>query len=269
MSSSTYLFDNAGVQTPSRFANTGPLYDPHTIDVLRVHGVAAGARCLEVGGGGGSIAEWLAEEVGPTGYVEVTDLDPRHLWSLETLRQPWVSVVQHDVGKDPLPEAAFDVVHSRLCIMHVPEREQVVSKLARALRPGGWLIIEDFDPHLISRGYATRNIEGAALHAKMCAAMGRLFASRGAAAGWARSLYGRFRNVGLVEVGMTTTMMIWPGGSHGALLDVANFSQVADEAVAAGLITAEEVEQVLQLLCDPEFEISSPLLCSAWGRRAG
>lgn len=264
---STYLFDNAGLQTASRFENTGPLYDPYTTAILARCGAKAGARCLEVGGGGGSIAEWLAERAGPSGYVQVTDLDPRHLEGLDSLQRPWVTVMQHDIGNDPLPEDTFDLVHSRLCIMHVPEREEAVAKMARSLRPGGWLVIEDFDPHLFTRGYATRDAEAAALHAKMCSAMGRLFAKRGSVVGWGRTLYGRFRNLGLIEVGMTGTTMMWQGGSHGALLDVANFSQVAQEAVGAGIITADEVHHILTVLQDPAFEISSPLLCSAWGRR--
>ena len=34
------------------------------------------AHCLEVGAGGGSIAHWLCQAVGPTGRVLATDIDP-------------------------------------------------------------------------------------------------------------------------------------------------------------------------------------------------
>jgi ubiquinone/menaquinone biosynthesis C-methylase UbiE len=37
--------------------------------------VQPGWRCLEVGGGYGSMAAWLAEKAGPTGHVVVTDAD--------------------------------------------------------------------------------------------------------------------------------------------------------------------------------------------------
>ena len=41
--------------------------------------VQPGWRCLEVGAGRGSMAVWLAKQVGPTGHVVATDLDTRYL----------------------------------------------------------------------------------------------------------------------------------------------------------------------------------------------
>ena len=53
--------------------------DPTTFAHLDRIGVGAGWRCLEVGAGGGSVAAWLGERVGPTGHVLALDLDLRHL----------------------------------------------------------------------------------------------------------------------------------------------------------------------------------------------
>ena len=47
-----------------------------------------------------------------------------------------------------------------------------------------------------------------------------------------------------------------------------NFEQVREEAVNAGLVTDEEVTQVLALLDDPDFAFSSPMLFTAWGRQS-
>ena len=44
-----------------------------------------------------------------------------------------------------------------------------------------------------------------------------------------------------------------PGGSPGARLDHANLSQVRDEAAREGLVTVDEMDQVLSLLEDPGF----------------
>ena len=57
---STYLFDNAGEQAGQRFSSLETLYDPWTIRHLEATGIGAGWHCWEVGGGGGSIAAWLA-----------------------------------------------------------------------------------------------------------------------------------------------------------------------------------------------------------------
>src|SRR5262245_5273165 len=56
--------------------------------------VEEGWRCLEVGAGGGSMAVWLAERVGPTGHVVATDIDVRYL---ARLRIANLEVVQHDI----------------------------------------------------------------------------------------------------------------------------------------------------------------------------
>jgi trans-aconitate methyltransferase len=46
---------------------------------------------------------------------------------------------------DPLPDAAFDLIHARLVLIHVPEREEVLARLVAALKPGGWMVEEEFD----------------------------------------------------------------------------------------------------------------------------
>jgi len=63
--------------------------------------VGPGWHCLEVGGGGGSIASWLANRVLPDGRAVATDLDTRFL---ETLSIPNLEVRRHDIVTDPLPE---------------------------------------------------------------------------------------------------------------------------------------------------------------------
>jgi len=57
------------------------LYDPGSRARRRL--VQPGWRCLEIGGGRGSVAAWLAEQVGDSGEVVVTDIDTRYLERLE------------------------------------------------------------------------------------------------------------------------------------------------------------------------------------------
>lgn len=49
--------------------------DSLTIQRLAQLGVQPGWHCLEVGAGVGSIAHWLAQQVGPQGSVVATDID--------------------------------------------------------------------------------------------------------------------------------------------------------------------------------------------------
>ena len=73
------LLDNADPRAERRFDALGDLFDARTIEYLAALGVTRGWSCWEVGAGGGSVAEWLAGAVAPTGSVLATDLDLRRL----------------------------------------------------------------------------------------------------------------------------------------------------------------------------------------------
>jgi ubiquinone/menaquinone biosynthesis C-methylase UbiE len=137
-----YMLDNARHESADRFAALSALFDSTTTRHLERCGVRRGWRCLEVGAGGGSIATWLADRVGASGAVLATDIEPRFL---SALARPSMEVRRHDIGVDALPERAFDLVHARLVLMHVPDRDQALERMIGALKPGGWIVAEEFD----------------------------------------------------------------------------------------------------------------------------
>ena len=95
---SSYVFDNAMPQAKARFATVAEMYDPGTVRHLAELRVGPGWRCLEVGGGGGTIAGWLCDRVGPAGEVTATDIDTRFL---QRLAKANLKVQQHDIVVDP------------------------------------------------------------------------------------------------------------------------------------------------------------------------
>lgn len=266
---STYIFENAGQPTGQRFSSLETLYDPWTIRHLEATGIGPGWQCWEIGAGGGSIAAWLAERCGQTGHVLVTDIDPRFLVKSASLEYPHLEIQRHDIGTDPLPAQAFDIIHARLVFAHVPTREATLERLVTALKPGGWLIVEDFDATLLDPGYPTTDTTAMALYRHLLTTQGLLMATRSGeqATNWGRSMYRHLRAQGLVNLGMEGYVAVWQGQSAGALLVEANFEQIREEAVSAGLITSEEIAQVFTLLSDPDFVFSSPVMLTAWGRR--
>jgi SAM-dependent methyltransferase len=139
---SPYLLANAGADAPARLSALASMFDATTQRHLLGRGVGPGWHCLEVGGGGGSIASWLANRVLPDGRVVATDLDTRFL---ETLSIPNLEVRRHDIVTDPLPESTFDLIHVRLVLVHLSQWESVLERLVAALKPGGWLVDEEFD----------------------------------------------------------------------------------------------------------------------------
>ena len=79
MKESDYLLTNSEPETGDRFDGLEQAFDAVSIGHLQRLGIGSGARCLEIGAGSGSIARWLADQVGPAGRVVATDLDVRWL----------------------------------------------------------------------------------------------------------------------------------------------------------------------------------------------
>jgi ubiquinone/menaquinone biosynthesis C-methylase UbiE len=260
-----YIFDNAAVDpSAQRFNSLEALHDERSIRYLERTGIGTGWHCLEVGGGAGSIANWLADRVGGTGSVVVTDIDPRFL---NRSPRPNIEIRRHNIAADPLPNDTFDLIHARLVFVHVVDPWCAINRLIAALKPGGWLVVEDYDPSLLDRGLPCFDEAAAGLTVKVFRAMQALMQARGLDIEFARNLYARFIAIGLTAVGMEGHVAARPGGSDGARLDLANLSQVRDEAIAHGLLTVDEADRMATLLQSPEFAVLSPVMFSAWGRR--
>ena len=258
---SIYLLDNANSIAAHRMDALARLYDPASHRALTAAGIAPGWHCLEVGGGGGGIARWMAERVGATGSVLCTDIDPRHI---APSGLPNLHVMRHDVVRDPLPEAKFDLAHARLVLLHVPERAAVLEKLIAALKPGGWLVIEDFDTAAVLPDPAANPQEFRVETAEAV----RSYMIRGGVDGrFGRSLYGRFKGLGLKDVSSEGRVMMWDRVNGGADLMRINFEQLGDKAVAAGFLSAAQLKADLKRLDDPEFVMPSPVMWAAQGRK--
>jgi ubiquinone/menaquinone biosynthesis C-methylase UbiE len=258
---SVYALDNSSREAPARFDALSGIYDRGTIRHLEDRGVSERWHCLEVGGGGGSITAWLANRVGPKGRVLVTDIDPRFL---EPLSAQNVEVRKHNIVTDPLPEAAFDLIHARLVLIHLPEREKVLARLVSALKPGGWLVDEDFDSASL---LPDPNVNPGEVILKTQMALMRMLQTRGVERRFGRLLYGRLRAHGLVDVGAEGRLLMWQSGSAGVSLMRANFEQLRGALIDGRYITEQEFDQDLAHLDDPDFMTPSPIMWTAWGRR--
>src|SRR5580700_9935952 len=253
-----YSLDNSSREAPARFDALSGMFDRGTIRHLGDRGVSEGWRCLEVGGGGGSITSWLANCVGPTGQVVVTDIDPRFL---EPLAAHNVEVRKHNIVTDPLPDATFDLIHARLVLVHLPEREKVLTRLVSALKPGGWLVDEEFDSvsllpdPTVSPGEVSLNSQMAVM---------RLLKDRGVERRFGRLLYGRLRAHGLGEVGAEGRLFMCRGGSSGVSLMRTNFHQLRGALLDAHYITEQEFDQDSARLDDPDFMAPSPIMWTVW-----
>lgn len=264
MSDSGYLFNNAALEAEARFGTLACLFDPVTFRHLDSLGAREGWSCLEVGAGGGSVASWLATRVGESGSVLATDLDTR--WLERRLRAPNVEVCRHRVGVDPLPEAHFDLVHERLVLVHIRERVAALRSMVASLRPGGWLLVEDFDSDIAPETFPSPSSADEELGNTMMRSVHALLTQRGADTALGHKLPGLLRSAGLDQISADAYQAIEAGDAI-RQLQQANIVQVADALVEESLVSRAELERYLELLASRKVRPSSPLLVSAWGRR--
>ena len=259
---SGYLFDNQASEAGLRFDSLAELFDPVTFRHLDALGIAAGWHCWEVGVGGPSVPEWLSKRVGRSGHVLATDIDVT--WT-QQIAGGNVEVRRHDVAADDAPQGGFDLVHARLVLIHVPQREVALERMAGALRSGGWLVIEDFDPAM--QPLACVDVVGPQqrLANKVRAGVRALLSQRGADMELGRRLPRLLREAGLVEVAADAFMpMALTAGSE---LEKANVNQVRAGLIAGGHVTAEEIDAHLQAVEAGRLDVTTAPLISAWGRR--
>jgi SAM-dependent methyltransferase len=234
--------------------------DPATVQHLRARGVGAGWRCLEVGAGAGSVARWLCGQVRPDGEVFATDIDTRFL---ERLADANLRVMRHDITADDLPPGAFDLVHCRLVLAHLPGRRAVLSKLAAALKPRGQLVAEEMD--FISVAADTSQPGGRAFNAAV-ATSNDVLRSRGFDPCYGRLLLADVAAAGLADTGAEGHVRLWRGGSPGAVAWRLTFEQLGRDMAALGLDDAT-IAAAAGACEDPGFTFMSQVTMTAWGQR--
>ena len=263
MTSEEYLFDNDWKMARERLAALERDRDHATIRCLETISVAAGWHCLEIGGGGGSIAAWLCERVGAMGSVLATDTNTRFLAALD---YPWLEVRTHDIIIDTLPAAEFDLVHTRLVLTHLPERERVLEKMAKAVKPGGWLLVEepDFTIESIAPGIDEGLIRSWTHGVRV---VGLVQRQRGMDVTLGQRLFSMVRDLGFTSLTSDGQTRMFQGGSPAAEAYRLTMEQLSAPCVATGEINPHEFAEFLTLFSNPSCVMRQFLLMSVWGRR--
>lgn len=258
-----YSFNNDDRAAADRHRYLAELFDAESTARLAGLGDLTGRRCLELGAGGGSIARWMASRTGPTGRVLATDLNPRHIATGEGYE-----VLAHNLVTEPLPEGPWDIIHARLVLMHIPQRREILPRLAAALAPGGALVIEDFHTELTDLVLAAPDTESASLFNSFQAVMVKeILRANGSDPTWGPTIHQAMLDAGLADVDTTISARSWPGGTAGALLSAANIEQVHGQLVAKGF-TEDQLRKLHQLTTDPRLVVRSNIMYSTVGRRA-
>jgi ubiquinone/menaquinone biosynthesis C-methylase UbiE len=255
-----YLLDPAWHAERDRLDSLTSLYDTRTLRLCQERGLAPGWHCLDAGAGTGSLAVALAEHVGPAGSVTALDSDVRFLAPLESER---LIVVEADLTGDSLPADRFDLVHARLVLEHLPARDRVLEALAGAVRPGGWLLIEDFD-------WSTAMVVDppSELHERVARACLTLFSAHAYDPYYGRRLPRRLAAAGLVDVGIhAEAIQVRADRERGVPQWELLVDQLAPGLLAHGLVDEADLERFHALWHDGESVCFAPLLVSSWARK--
>jgi SAM-dependent methyltransferase len=258
----TYLLDNQQVEAGQRFDALSVLFNPSTFRHAQALGLTAGWAVWEVGAGSPSVPAHFASQVGPEGYVLATDIDTSWLGGPETSYE----VRRHDVGLEPPPEGVFDLVHARLVLVHVTQRGRALASMIAAVKPGGWLLLEEADPALQPLVCPDESGAEQELANRMKHGFRMLLAERGVDLAYGRKLPRLLREAGLSEVQSDAYFPV--GGPACTELERATVEQVRDRMVAAGIASDAELEQHLSNVMSGRLDLATSPMVSAWGRKS-
>jgi SAM-dependent methyltransferase len=252
----SYAMPNSWERARQRLELLEACYDAASFERASRLGVREGWRCLDAGAGGGSFARWLSTQVGAAGSVIAADADTR---LLAGITEPNIEVRQTDLVSDPLPAGEFDFVHTRLVLMHIPAREQVLGRLCAALRPGGILMIEEQDafPVLATATGAYREAWLAFI---------RVIRAAGTDPDWTRDLPLRLCRHGLTDIDAELDVPLFRGGPAHARFWSLTWQQIRDRVAAVGE-PAHVIDQGQAELSDEQRWFHGPATMTAWGRR--
>lgn len=273
-----YLFPHSWDGEGERLAGIAAAFDPVSIRHLIARGVGDGWRCLEVGAGTGTMARWLSDQVGPKGRVLATDISLELLGGVEAEN---LEIRRHDILNDPLPDEEFDLIHCRLVLEHLPGRLDALGRMARALAPGGWLVIEDitFGPERAAGRRGAITVGG------LFRALALVMRRNGYDGRFGRRLPIHLGRLGLTDVGAEGTQLVLVGGSPSAGWARPTLGRIRDLLLdpasdlwpsPVGRVTrrpavrrfmGRRLAGLDDVLADPEFVYLAPTFVSAWARK--
>lgn len=250
-----YVPDQGFVEERKRLSGMESLWDPGSQALLDELGLGSGSRCLEVGAGGGSMAEWMARR---GAKVTAIDIDTRFI---ESLASDSIEVRRVDLRTDALPQDEFDLVHARLVLEHLSDRRQILDRLVGSLRPGGWILIEDYD-------WTCFGFEGETPgFSDIADVILGFMAKAGFERDYGRRVVSDLEAAGLTEIRGEGRARLIDSTSPGFDFFRLSFESLRRAIVDAGLLSAEEADAASAGFSE-NVRLLTPMMMAGIGRRA-
>ncbi|WP_406864661.1 methyltransferase domain-containing protein [Streptomyces sp. HUAS MG47] len=233
------------------------VYDDLTLARLRALGAGPGWRCLDVGAGTGTVSRRLLEEAGVSSVLAV-DRDVRFL---ATRPVRGLEVLEADVTAPDFAPGRFRLVHARFVLMHLPERERLIARLADLVEPGGVLVLGDAVDLTSDRAPETPYT------VVMRAMWEGLRAAIGTDVSWVPSYPSLLHDAGLTDVAAEIHVPPLEPGSPISRFWADTWRRSRQPMLATGRVDDAAVDAALAHLDSGTCAALSAGLLTAWGRK--
>jgi ubiquinone/menaquinone biosynthesis C-methylase UbiE len=264
MSSQAYLL----ADQPSELARLqlqSRVWEPSGRRLLEEIGEGRGARVLDVGCGAIGWLRLLSEWVGPDGEVVGADIDDAMLAAagkfVDTEALGNVVLTKDDLFASKLESSSFDLVHARFQIAPLGRGPDQISNHLRLLRPGGRVVLEEWDVSSWQFNPPARALES------LVELIGQSFVQSGGDMHAGRQLLDLLRGFG-IEANVRAEVLALPPG-HPYLRLPLQFATALEERLLA-VVTVDELEQLRK---EGEAELEEPgrwgttfMLLQCWGQ---
>lgn len=237
---SEYIFANTQFESElTRLQMIEKIFDPVSRRQILATGITSGWQCLEVGAGAGSMMHWLSEIVGTSGKVTAVDLDTRFI---QDTQLPNVEVMEADINQLTFPHS-FDLIHIRNVLIHIAD-QGVLAKIAKLVRPQGWLIIEepDFSAARFISGTPAQQQSVENVNQAIC----QMLSNQGKNYALGIKLPSLLQQLGFQHLQVNNAAPIAEGNSDMARMMKLSAQQLADQYVATGKATPTDIQTYCQ-----------------------
>lgn len=144
---------------------------------ISLTGVRAGQQVLDIAGGTGDLAKVFSKEVGRTGKVILSDINPA---MLEVGRERLINagcanvdfVLANAEDLEPFADDSFDLVTISFGLRNVTDKDAALRSMYRVLKPGGRLLVLEFSKPIfepLSKAYNLYSFTALPLMGKLVA----------------------------------------------------------------------------------------------------
>lgn len=252
----------AGVAAIERLQLLARVHRTATEELIARIGVREGQAWLDVGCGIGDVSRLLAAR---GARVTAIDADSGAIEAARAGLAAFGSAVDVRLARaQELSDVArFDVVYARCLLSHLAARDEVLSRMLRAVRPGGIVAVEDVD------------FSGAFCHPecpafdRYCALYRGVVSARGGDPLLGRALPSVLARLGVQDVNVVAVQPAFVMG-EGKSMPRLTLEHLRESIVAASLATAVDVDVIAAELrafeALPHSVLAMPRIVQTWGR---